>query len=158
MRLDIPQDLTFVTLLAPAADAAGRSSAFVSLKNAVKAWIVVFVDQANAATIALTPNQASAVAGTGAKAIAAARIWSKLDHANSAWVKETEAAAFTTDAATKNKWVVFEIEPTKCLDVAGDFDCVRVTTGASNVANITSAFLIAQMKHAGATTESVLVD
>lgn len=158
MRLDIPQDLTFVTLLAPAADAAGRASAFVSLKNAVKAWIVVFVDQANAATIALTPNQASAVAGTGAKAIAAARIWSKLDQANSAWVKETEAVAFTTDAAVKNKWVVFEIDPTKCLDVAGDFDCVRIATGASNVANITSAFLIMQAKHAGATTESVLVD
>jgi hypothetical protein len=157
-RLSIPQDLTFVTLLAPAADAAGRSSPYVSLKNASKAWIVFFADQANAATILLTPLQASAVAGTGAKAIAAARIWTKLDQANSDWVQAAEAATFTTDAAVKNKWVVIEIDPTKNLDVANDFDAIRISTGASNVANITSAFLIMQPKHRGATTPSVLVD
>jgi hypothetical protein len=157
-RLNIPQDLTFVTLLAPAADAAGRSSAFVSLKNASKAWIVFFADQANAATVLLTPNQASAVAGTGAKVINATRIWTKLDQANSDWVQAAEAANYTTDAATKNKWVVFEIDPTKTLDVTNDFDAIRLSTGASNVANITSAFLIMAPKHRGATTPSVLVD
>lgn len=157
-RLHFPQDLTFVTLLAPAADAAGRASAFVSLKNAAKAWIVFFADQANAATIALTPNQATAVAGTGAKAITATRIFTKLDQANSDWVQATEAASFTTDAGVKNKWVIFEIDPTKCMDIANDFDCIRIATGASNVANITSAFLIVAPRHRGATTSSVLVD
>lgn len=158
MRLIIPQDLTFHHLLAPAADAAGRSSSFLSLKNAVKAWIVVYVDQANAATIALTPNQASAVAGTGAKAIAAARIWTKLDEATDEFTLQTEAASFTTDAALKKKIVVFELDLAKVLDVANGFDCVRIATGASNVANITSALLVVQPKHRGAAPPSVLVD
>jgi hypothetical protein len=155
---NFPQDYQFYTLLAPAADAAGRSSAFLSLKNAIKAWIVVFVDQGNAATIALTPNQASAVAGTGAKVIANARIWTKLDQASADFAQAAEAANFTTDAAVKNKWVVFEIDPTKVLDVANDFDCVRITTGASNAANITSAFLLVQNRHSGATVPSPLAD
>lgn len=157
-RLSIPQDITFVSLLVPAADAAGRSSVYVSVKNLAKAWIVFFIDQANAATVALTIQQATAVAGTGSKAITATRIWHKLDQANSDWVQATEAASFTTDAAVKNKWVIFEIDPTKCLDVAGDFDAIRATTGASNVANITSAFLMAVPRHRGGSTSSVLVD
>jgi hypothetical protein len=157
-RLSIPQDITFVSLLVPAADAAGRASPYVSVKNLVKAWVVFFIDQANAATVLLTVQQASAIAGTGVKAISAARIWTKLDQANSDWVQAAEAVSFTTDAAVKNKWVVIEIDPTKSLDIANDFDVIRVSTGASNIANITSAFLMGVPRHRGTSTASVLVD
>jgi hypothetical protein len=158
MRLTIPEDLSFYHMLAPAADAAGRASTFRSLKNAVRAWLVCYIEQGNAATIALTPNQASDVAGTGAKAITAARIWTRLDEAFVDYVKEAEAVSFTTDAALKKKFVVFEIDPTKTLDVDGGFDCIRIATGASNAANITSAFLVVQPKHGGATIPSPLTD
>ncbi len=158
MRLNLPQDLTPYHLLAPAADAAGRSSAYLSLKNAVKAWVVAYIEQGNAATIALTLQQASAVAGTGSKAINAVRIWTKLDEASADFTAQTEAASYTTDAALKKKIVIFEIDPAKAFDVANDFDCLRVTTGASNVANITSAFLLVQSKHSGATVPSPLTD
>jgi hypothetical protein len=73
MRLSIPQDLPLYHLLSPAADAAGRSSAYLSLKGAVKAWVIFYINQGNAATIALSLQQASAVAGTGSKAINATR-------------------------------------------------------------------------------------
>lgn len=158
MRLTIPQDLSLYHLLAPAADAAGRSSSYLSLKNAVKAWIIAYIDQGNAATIALTLQQASAVAGTGSKAINAARIWTKLDEAFTDFTQQAEAASFTTDAAVKKKIVIFEIDAVKVLDVANDFDCLRVTTGASNAANITSAFLVVQPKQHGATIPSPLTD
>lgn len=154
----IPQDLQFYHLLAPAADAAGRSSSYLSLKNAVRAWIVVYLDQGNAATVAITLQQATAVAGTGSKAINAARIWTKLDEAFADFTQQAEAVSFTTDAALKKKIVIFEIDLTKVLDVANDFDCLRVTTGASNAANITSALLIVENRHSGATVPSPLAD
>jgi len=158
MRLSIPEKLTPYDLLAPAADAAGRTSAYLSLKGAVLAWIEVHINQGNAATVLLSPLQASAVAGTGSKAISAARIWTKLDEAFTVFTKQTEATTYTTDAAVKKKIVIFELDPTKVFDVANDFDCIAVSTGASNAANITSARLWIQHGHEGATVVNPLVD
>ena len=158
MKLSIPEDLTPYDLLAPAADAAGRTSAYLSLKNALMAWIEVHINQGNAATVLLSPLQASAVAGTGTKAISAARIWTKLDEALTAFTKQTEAATYTTDAGVKKKIVIFELDPAKVFDVANGFDCIAVSTGASNVANITSARLWIQQRYAGAVVSSPLTD
>lgn len=158
MRLNLPENFTPYSLLEPAADAAGRTSAYHSLKGAVKAWILVYINQGNAATVLLSPLQATAVAGTGSKAISAARIWTKLDEAFTVFVKQTEAATFTTDAALKKKIVIFELDPTKVFDQANSFDCIAVSTGASNAANITSALLLIQHGHQGATVANPLVD
>jgi len=158
MRLGFPQNVSFYTLLAPAADAAGRTSAYLSLKNAVKAWIVVYMDQAAANTVLLSPLQATAVAGTGSKAISAARIWHKLDQALTDFTLATEAATYTTDAGVKVKFVIFELDLAKVLDQANSFDCIAVSTGASAAANITSAFLAIQPRHQGATVPSPLTD
>lgn len=164
MKLGIPQNLSFYSLLTPAADAGGRTSAYLSLKNAVKAWIVCFIEQGAANTILLSPLQATVVAGTNTKAISAARIWTKLDHASADFAQAAEAATFTTDAATKSKIVVFELDLAKVLDHAGlttsgvPFDCVAISTGASAAANITSAMLVIQPRHQGATVPSPLTD
>lgn len=142
-------DLEVLPILDPATDAAGRSSRAVSLKNytgVIK--LVVYVNQGNAATVLLTPEQCSAVAGTGNKAIAVAPIFSAQDLATTTVsVRATAAAAFTTSAAVLAKRVEFLIDPSG-MDVAGGFDCIRLTTGASNVANITSAFIVARPKQA----------
>lgn len=156
--INIPETAQPFTLLAPATDAAGRTSAYMSLKGAVKAWIVLHINQGNAATILLSPLQASAVAGTGSKAIAAARISTKLDQAFTAFTKQAEATTFTTDAAVKDKYVVFELDLAKVLDLANNFDCIAVSTGASNVANITEATLWLEYEHQGATVFNPLVD
>lgn len=151
--LSIPETAFPVDLLAPAADAGGRTSAiYPSLKNAHKAWIVVHITQGNAATIALTPVQGTAVAGTGSKVLTASvPIWANLDvAAASTQVKRTSAANYTTDAGVKNKIIVFEIDPAVCMDQANSFDCIGLTTGASNAANITSALLIIQPRYPGA--------
>lgn len=142
LQFSLPQNAQVVELLAPAADAAGRTGAYATLKNMHKAWIVVHITQGNAATIALTVNQATAVAGTSAKAITVATpIWANQDTAtNDTLTAQTAAVSFTTSAAVKNKIVVFELNPSD-FDVANGFDCVTVATGASNAANITQAML-----------------
>lgn len=130
------------SLLAPAADAAGRTGIYKTLKGAHRASIVFKVNQGNAATILVTPLQASAVAGTGSKALSAdCPIFVKLDDAAGAWTRVADAKNYTTDAGVKVKYVRFDIDPSK-LDVANGFDCISVSTGASNAANITSADLI----------------
>jgi len=141
-NFSLPQNGHIAELLDPATDAAGRTGSYVTLKNCHKAWIVVHIQQGNAATIALSVNQASDVSGTGAKAITVATpIWSNLDTAtNDTLTARTAAVSYTTDAGVKNKIVVFEISPAD-LDVANGFDCITVVTGASNAANVTQAML-----------------
>jgi hypothetical protein len=160
-KFTIPEMVKAVSTLVPAADAAGRSGVAHSLKNCTKAFIVALIDQGNAATILLTPEQCSAVAGTGNKAISATRIWASQDLAAASGdqlTRQTDAANFTTSAAVKTKMVVFEIDPS-ALDIEGGFDCIRLTTGASNAANITSAtILLAPLRFGQATPPSSRVD
>jgi hypothetical protein len=136
------EDTVIADTLSPAADAGGRTGTYVSLKNALKAWIVYFVTQGNAATVALTPQQASDVSGTAAKAIPTVPIWADQDTAaSSVTTRQTDGATLTTSAAVKHKMVIFEIDPAK-LDTANGFIAIAAQTGASNAANITSAFVV----------------
>lgn len=140
-QFSLPMQIPPTNMLAPAADAAGRTSSYFNLKNCLKAWIICTVNQGNAATVGLTPLQATAVGGTGSKPITATPIWSNTDTTVSAapGTKQTDAANFTTSAALKNKTVIFEIVPEQCMDVANAFDYIAIQTGASNAANITVA-------------------
>lgn len=148
-----------IGLLKPAADAAGRTGRYISMKDAHRAFIVAYVDQGNAATIALTPKQASAVAGTGSKnLINNIQIWACLDVvALDALVRQADGVTFTTDAGVKEKMVVFQIDAA-ALDLAGGFDCITVATGASNVANITSAFAVLETRYGQVVVPTVITD
>lgn len=161
MKFSMPE-LTKVTELLPlATDAAGRAAAAaVSLKNAGRTYIYCYITQGNAATILLTPMQATNVAKAGGKVLTnPIRIWSNLDMAASdTLVRQADAVNYTTDAALKNKLVVFEIDPAS-LDLANNFDCVYITTGASNVANLTSALAFGvDLRFGSATPPSQAVD
>ena len=155
----IPQDFKVLELLQPATDAAGRTSPYFSMKGVRRATIIVHITQGNAATIALSLLQATAVAGTGSKAVAnAVPVWSNLDTAaGEDLVRRTDAVSYTTDAAVKNKIAVFEIDG-EDLDVAGGYDSLAISTGASNVANLTQAVAILHAKYPQATPPAVKVD
>lgn len=160
MLTTLPESTKIVQALAPAADAAGRTGTYVSLKNAGRCFVVASITQGNAATVALTIEQATAVAGTSSKAITnVVPIWADLDTATSdALVRATDAVSYTTDAGLKNKVVVFQIDP-RSLDVANGFDCIVVKTGASNAANITSAmYVMTDLGYAGDIPPSAIVD
>ncbi|MCK1577807.1 hypothetical protein [Bradyrhizobium sp. 174] len=159
-KFSLPEQFKIVEALAPAADAAGRASIGVSLKNYSKAWLLVTLTQGNAATVAIAVNQATNVAKAGGKALAnAARIWANLDTSlTDTLVRQADAVSFTTDAALKNKQVLIEVDPA-ALDVAGGFDCVYMSTGASNAANITQAqWILSGPRFASATPPSAIVD
>lgn len=156
----LPQDCKIVEGFNLATDAAGRTSVYVSLKNYHKAYILVQITQGNAATILLSPLQATTVAAGGSKVFAnAVPIWTNLDTAAAeALTRQTDAVNFTTDAGVKNKYVIFEIDPAR-MDVAGGFDCIAMSTGASNVANITGmTFLLMPARYNESTMLAAKVD
>lgn len=156
----LTENAKIVQALNPAADAAGRAGSYISLKHVGKAYVVVNITQGNAATVPLTIEQATSTAGTGSKVITnAVQIWADLDTSTSdALVRAADAVNYTTDAGLKNKVVVFQIDP-RSLDIANGFDCIVVKTGASNVANITSAtYILTDLRYQQATPPSVLVD
>jgi hypothetical protein len=153
----LPEHCKIVEALAPATDAAGRTGSYISMKNAIRAWLVVHILQGNAATILLSLSEATNVAGLGAAATTHnVEIWSDLDCAASdAMVHRTAAANYTTDAGVKHKQVIIEIKP-ETLDAG--FDCVAPVTGASNVANLTEAQWYILEAYPQATPPSVIVD
>jgi len=155
----LPENYKIVEALAPAADAGGRTSDWVSLKNVQRLWIFAHVNQGAAATIALVPKQATDVAGAGVKNLtSAARIWANQDCAASdALPQQTDATSFTTDAGVKHKLVVFEVDPAG-LDISGGFDSVAIATGASDAANITEALFVAELRYGSASPPSIITD
>jgi hypothetical protein len=149
-----------VESLAPAADAAGRTGTYMSMKDFTKVLIVCHITQGNAATIALTPYQASAVAATGEKVLTNnVNIWAnQATDVSDTLVAQTAAKNFTTSAAVKNKIVVFEITA-NALDKNGGFDCITIKTGASNAANITQAmYVLGGARYPQATPPTALTD
>ncbi|HBA86032.1 MAG TPA: hypothetical protein DCZ95_18255 [Verrucomicrobia bacterium] len=122
--------------------AADRTGDYMSLKNCPNGVAVyVHMNQANAASAEISLLQATAVAGTGAKAVTAlVPIWSNLDCAASdIMVKRDAAASYETDAGVKHKIVKLVVKP-EDLDVSGGFDCLAVFIASSDVANIIGAF------------------
>jgi hypothetical protein len=151
-----------VSMLLPAADAAGRTSTYFNLRNSVgKAYVVVTINQGNAATVLLSLLQATSLAGAGSKAISAgASVY--LCNATATSDAYTQpnagnAATYTTDATLAGKKVVFELELEACLDMINGFYYLAVSTGASNAANITVAdlFLLQSIQGASAPTTMV---
>ena len=149
-----------ISLLAPAADAAGRTSAFRSIKGADKAYIVVRINQGNAAEVTLTPLQGTDVAGDGSAGLTAAvPIWLNDNTGTSdTFVQQTAGTSFTTDATLAEKIVIFEVLPEAALNLAGGYRSLAVSTSASNAANITSAELLLCTDYQGASPLSSYVN
>lgn len=130
-----------ISLLGAAADAAGRTSTYKSLRNCSgKVYIKCEVNQGNAAQVTFTPLQATSSAGAGSKAIPAVPIFYNADTTVSDTLAvQTAAASFQADNVTgKVKFVVFEFDPAE-LDMANGFNHIAIQTSASNAANITQA-------------------
>lgn len=102
---------------------------YVSLKGYDRCTIVIAVDNATTVTGgAVTLKQATAVAGTGEKALAFSKMWANLDAAAGDTLTETAVTSDTfTTLTTDNKNLLYVIEvKAEDLDVANGFDCVRV--------------------------------
>jgi len=154
-QFSMPYQIPPVSLLPPAADAAGRTSSYRDLTNALKAYVVARVNQGNAAQVTFSILQGQDVLGTGAKAAGVMPIWLNAATAVSdALAVQTAAASLQTSATLADKIVLFEITPEMCLDVVNGFRTVAIQTSASNAANITSAHLFILGSYQGASAPS----
>lgn len=158
MIISLAEQFKIVEAITPQAGAAITGD-YVSLKNALMAYVVVHVAQGAADVMAITLEQATVVAGTDTKVLAnVVPIWSNLDCAASdTLVARTAAVGYSLDAGQKHKIVVFKIDPA-ALDVANNFDCICVKTAASNAGNITSAMYYLVEKYAAATPPAAITD
>lgn len=159
-QFSLPYQIPPIDLIAPQANGSAITSpVYASFRNALKAWIVVKVAQGNAATVAITPVQATSDTGTGSKAIGGADttvpIWlnddTSLATGSDALVAQTAALSFTTDATVKNKMVVFELLPEAALDLVNGFNHIGIQIGASSASNIVTATLHILGSYQGAT-------
>lgn len=137
-----------IGMLPPAADAAGRTGTYKSLRNCSgKVAVVCRVNQGNAAQVTFTILQATSSAGAGSKAIgtnAQPPVFYNADTtASDTLVSQGPATngAFQCGTALKDQIVVFEFDPADCLDLANGFNHIAVETSASNAANITEAYM-----------------
>lgn len=102
---------------------------YVSLKNYRKIQIIIFIGDGTTVTgSTITLKQATAVAGTGEKALAFTRMLANTDYAASKTMVETAVTSntFTTQTTnSKDSMYVIEVDA-EDLDVANGFDCIRV--------------------------------
>jgi hypothetical protein len=107
--------------LAPAADAAGRTGAYVDSTRFHKLWAVFYVNQGNAATVACLADQRRRLSRHWCRRRAATvTIYTNLDGvAGTTYTKQTSAANYTTDAGVKVKVVILEFTPEAAWPSAG---------------------------------------
>lgn len=163
MNTNLPENFKIVQLKNPVTTNGGWTSGYVSLKNCKKATLIVNLTQAVGHATNLAPKQAYAVAGTGSKVLTnACEIWANEDTAASdALVRQTAAANYTVAADVKNKQIIFEIEPSICLDInaATPFDCIALTCADSSQAtNFASVVAILEERYQQATPPTALAD
>ena len=135
-----------IGMLPPAADAAGRTGTYKSLRNCSgKVAVVCRVNQGNAAQVTFSILQATSSGGAGSKAIgtnANPPIFYNADTtASDTLVAQAAAASFQCGTALKDQIVVFEFDPADGLDLANGYNHIAVQTSASNAANITEAYM-----------------
>lgn len=138
----------------------GVTCDYVSLKNVRTAWIVASFTQAVAHATGMDPVQATAVAGTGVKAITnVVPIWQNDDTAASdTLVRQTDALTADLAATVKKKQVVIKIDPA-LFDVANSFDVLGFTVDDSSQAtNFVSVLYILEMKYAQATPPAAITN
>ena len=129
------ENYKLVQLASPVTTNGGVTSDYVSLKNCNMAYVICNLKQAVGHATSLAVYQATAVAGTSAKAIAnAVPIWMNADTAaTDTLVAQTAAVSQAVAADVKSKQVVFQIDPA-LLDVANGFDCINIVVSDSSQA------------------------
>lgn len=154
-RLDEQAHLVQATSIAALTGAAG-DGIYVSLKNCRR--VTVIIDIANGTTVtgtAVTLKQATAVAGTGEKALAFTRMLANTDVATAqAPANFTETAVtnntFTTNTTNSRRLrYVIEVDA-ESLDIANSFDCFRVDADSAVNSTGVVTYIIWGCRYSGA--------
>lgn len=154
--LHIPEGCFPVSLTKPVTTNGGVTTDYVSLKNAVQAWIVVHLTQAVGHATAFAPYRATAVAPTGAAVLGnVVPIWyGNVSTSSNALAKQTSAVNFTIGVGvTGEAYIIFQIDP---ANLGGSYDCVGlVVADSSQATNFVEATLWVQPKYATQTADQL---
>lgn len=154
----LSEQAKIVTGFAPAVPSSSTPD-YVSLKNYEKLTVIIIADNATSVTgSAITLKQATAVAGSGEKALAFDTMYANEDTAAGDTLTETAVSSdtFTTDD-TDNKNLLYVIEvDAEDLDTENGFDCVRVGTGNAAASAIGVIYILWGQRYS--TQPSAIVD
>ena len=131
----IPEDAVPVVLTAPVTTNGGVTTDYMSLKLAHMVYIVAIFTEAAGHASGIDVTQATAVDGSGVKAITnTLPIWANTDiSATSVLTRQTDAITYNVDVGTTNQIVIMQVDPAG-FDIDGGFDCLGVTVDNSNQA------------------------
>ena len=131
-NLSLPTTFKIVQAFAPKTTNAALTSQVITVKNAIKVWLVLhFTNAVGFASVPTIKQATDIAAGTNA-AGPTCRVWANEDTAaTDTLVAQTAAASYTMAADVKNKMVVFEIDPASLTD---GYDCVYCTIATSSQA------------------------
>lgn len=141
---------------------AADTADYVSMKHYRKCAILI--DVLNGSTVTgsvITLKQATAVAGTGEKALAFTKMWANTDCAATDTLVETTVSSNTfTTATTNGKILQYVIDvDASMLDVANGFDCLRLGSVASiNTLTFTVAYFLYVPRYQASPLASAIID
>ena len=146
-----------VQLAHPQTTNGGFTSDVVSLKHAVRATIVIDINQAVGHATAFSLRQATDVAAGTNAAGPTSEVWANEDVATSdTLVKQTSAASYTVTNDIKKKQIVIEVDPAALTDT---YDCVYITSADSSQAtNFASATVYIKSNFQQATPPAAITD
>ncbi len=154
--LQMPEGIFPVTMLAPQTTNGGPTSDYVSLKNAVMAWVDVHLTQAVGHATAFTIERATAVAGTGHVAIAnVVPIWyGNVSTATNALTRQTDAVSYTMDVGvTGSVRIIYQIDP---ASLGSTYDVISfVSANSGQVTNLISVTCWVQPKFSTRTADQM---
>jgi hypothetical protein len=130
---------------------------YVSLKNYRRLTIIIQTGAWAGGTAAVTLAQATAVAGTGTKALSFSTQYN--DEATSGTLVSTAVASDTFTIGTANKVYVIEVDAEK-LDVNNGFDCVSVDIASpgANADLYGVTYILSGTRYQQSTPPSAIVD
>jgi short subunit fatty acids transporter len=154
------EDGKFVDAFGPAAPSTAVPK-WVSLKNYNRITILLSgLSDSTGGASAIALQQATAVAGTSAKALAFTLQYANIDTATSDTFVATTVASNTfntTAVASKSFQYVIEIQAS-ALDVTNGFDCMQVTIGDQSHAVISAIYYLRDPRFADASPPSAIVN
>ncbi len=132
---------------------------YVCMKNYHHLTVVIAIDNGTATGGAITLKQATAVAGTGEKALGFTKMFQNIDTGAADALAETAVTSDTfTPSSVNDKNLVYVIEiPAASLDVDGGFDCIRVGT-ADATAAVTSVMYYLDGRYGEDVPPSAIID
>jgi hypothetical protein len=136
---------------------AACTAKYVSMKNYTKLTILIQTGAWAGGTAAVTLSQATAVAGTSAKALSFAKQFN--DETTSGTLAEVAVASDTFTIGTANKLYVIEVDVAS-LDVANSFDCVSIAiaTPGANADFYGVQYVLSGARYQQSTPPSALLD